>query len=249
MKINRLSLAAALIISIATPSVWASDWDAYLKNGHRSPVWDSYVESGFTAFDSGNLGPAELFLQRAVARGCSDGLVYLKIGLFNEAKKNYKQAIASFQKAYDRLPASYPNHPMAKKSDVFLGRVLFLNGQKEEAIPHLQKAIAQEEDFTSLYFLGQIERDKRNFAAAAKLFERSLRTTYPEGTSPAIGILIMTDIAKCYFELKNFDPSLDWWNKILMVDPANATAISYKNEIEKQKFKEREKKMIEEIVK
>lgn len=248
MKIKRLTFLAILSLIYAVQA-FASDYDIYKQKGDNSPKWDSYVESAFSAFDSGNLGPAEMFLQRAVARGCNDGLVYMKIALFNEANKNYKAAVNYTKKAAKLLPSQYPDHQLTRDLDQTLGRILFLNDNKKEADHYLRAAVAKDEDFTSLYFLGQLERERGNLSKAADFFERSLRTKYPEGASPTIGILIMTELGKCYYELKNFDTSLTWWDRILKLEPSNQVAVSFKEKIQQQKFNEQEKKMIEEIVK
>lgn len=249
MKINALLTAILLIISSTCIASTASDFEAYQKTGHKSPKWDSFVEAGFSSFGTGNMGSAEIFLQRAIAKGCNDGLVYSKIGLYFESQKNYKKALGYFQKAHKTLPSQYPNHEITRSMNETLGRILFLNDEKKQASVYLQKVIDQKEDFTSLYFLGQIKKENGEFETAIKLFERSLNTKYPKELSPNVGVLIMTDIGKTFYELKNFDSSLKWWNTILKIDPNNETALSYKIDIEKQKFKEHEQKVIRDIIK
>lgn len=249
--IARLSLFAFQLITyslLLTTVVSASDWDDYQKSGHKNSKWDSYVEAGFSSFENGNVGTAEMFLQRAVARGCNDGLVYTKIGFYYEAQKNYKKAINYLKKAYQKLPVQYPNAENTKLMDESLGRNLFLAGNANAAEPYLQKAVDKKESFMSLYILGQIIRTKGGYEKAIELFERALKSDRPKDIPPAIDILIMTEIAKAQYELKNYDASLEWWNKVLSMNPMNQTAQSYKTNIEQQKFKEQEQKSMEEIL-
>ncbi|MBI2342385.1 MAG: hypothetical protein HYU98_06615 [Deltaproteobacteria bacterium] len=229
-------------------TLFASDWNEYQKNGSKNSKWDSFVEAGFNAFEGGNLGSAEMFLQRAIARGCNDGLVYAKIGIYYEAQSNYKKAAEFLKKASKLLPNQYPAHVLTKSIDEYLGRVLFLKGDIKESATYLNKAIEHAESFTSLYLLGQISRMDKDYNTAIKYFERALLAEHPKGLSPNIDILIMTEIGKSYFELKKFDISLEWWNRILTFDPVNQAAESYKSDIEKQRYKEEEKKVLERIV-
>ncbi|OGQ48265.1 MAG: hypothetical protein A3I09_03620 [Deltaproteobacteria bacterium RIFCSPLOWO2_02_FULL_47_10] len=227
----------------------ATDLDEYQKYGDKNSKWDEHVGAGFSSFDSGNLGAAEMFLQRALARGCKDGLVYAKIGLYYEDQGNYKKALSFMRLAAKRLSEQYPSHQITKSMHKLLGRVLFLNNQSDEAEPYLQKAVNAEEDFTSLYLLGQIRRMNGAYPDAVKLFERALVAKRPTDVSPVIDMAIMTELGKVYYEMKQFDVSLKWWDKILSMDPANQVAPSYKQKIEQMRFKEKERKILEEIVK
>lgn len=233
-----------LVSSLAS----ASDWQDYQKSGHRDPKWDHFVESGFTSFDAGNLGPAEMFLQRAIGRGCDDGLVLTKIGLYYEAQLNYKKAAETFKKAAPKLAQQYPNHEMTRSINDFLGRSLFHSGEKNEAIAYLQKA-AEKDNFTALYLLGLISKDKKDTKGAIDNFERALKAKHPDGMPKSVDIAIMTELGKSYFAEKNYDESLKWWEEILKVDPANQMARSYRDNIEKARYLEKERKVIEEIVK
>lgn len=256
MKFNRLLITWGIFVvfwSLVTDH-WSlayaqNDWADYQKSGHQGPKWDEFVKAGFTAFDGGNLGSAEMFLQRAIARGCDDGLAYAKIGLFYEAQGNYKKALDYFQKAAKKLSLQYPNHELTKSMNEIMGRVLYIFGQKDKAESYLKKAIENKENFTALYFLGQYAREKDELKDAITLLERALKAERPQGVLPNIDILIMIEIGKANFELKKFDESLSWWNKILTLDPYNQTALSYKSNIDRQKYKEKERKVLEGITK
>jgi tetratricopeptide (TPR) repeat protein len=229
-------------------AVEVTDWEAYKEHGHRNPRWDSFVEAGFSSFESGNLGSAEMFFQRAIAKGCDDGLVYARIGLFYEAQTNYKKAAEYLKKAVKRLAVQYPSSAVNDSTNEALGRCLYLLNDIEGAAPYLEKA-AEGENFTALYFLGQIARTKKDYKNAIPLFVRALKAKRPAGIPPTIDILIMIEIGKAYYEIKDFNASLECWNQILAVDPRNQTAISYKSNIERARFKEEERKAIQEIIK
>jgi tetratricopeptide (TPR) repeat protein len=259
MKINRLyvfliflffSYLFCPLITNHYPltTAFASDWQEYQRNGDKNSKWDSFVEAGFNAFEGSNLGSAEMFLQRAIARGCNDGLVYTKIAIYYEAQSNYKKAAEFFKKASKLLSNQYPSHILTKSIDEFLGRVLFLKGDIREAAPYLNRAVERNASFTALYLFAQLSRTDKDYNVAIKYFEKALLADHPKGLSPNIDILIMIEIGKSYFELKKFDISLEWWNRILAFDPANPTAETYKADIEKQRYKEEERKVLEQIV-
>ncbi len=249
MKRNILILLAImLMIPSYAMAKSDTDWKAYKKYGDRSEKWDAFVEAGFSAFESGNLGTAEMFFQRAIARGMNDGLVYTKIGLYFEAQGNYEKALELFKKAEILLPKQYPKHPDTKSIYEYMGRVLFVWGKIDEATPYLQKSLTNNENFMALYFLGQIYRAKAELQSAIIFFERALKAKRPEGLSIDVDILIMSELGKIYYEMKNYDVSLEWWNKIIGMEAGNQTARSYLDDIQKMKYKERERKVLEQMV-
>jgi|GEM_PF-3786282 len=238
-----------LIILLLLPTLSnASDWDEYQKYGTHGIKWDDYVRAGMGAFDSGNLAASEMFFQRAIARGAGDGLIFAKIGLYYEAQGNYKKALSYLKKAADKLPVQYPRHEYTRLIYEMQGRVLFMLDKKDEAIPFLKKGAGNKENFTSLYLLGQIANEKGETDNAIRYFEKALVSPHPQGLDPRIDVLVMIELGKAYFNKKDFVSSLAWWNKILEKEPGHPIATSYKAEIEKQKNKEEEKKMLERIV-
>jgi len=252
MKIYRILTLAALILAIFHGVASAAedrenDFAEYQKYGNTDIKWNEFVKSGLIAFDSGNLGSAEMFLQRAIARGCKDFLVYAKVGLYYEVKSNYKKALDYFKKA-EALRSQYPKHGLSVLFDEMMGRALFVSGQADAAEPYLEKA-AKNDSFMAVYLLGQLAGERGKPEESITLFSRALSMKRPEGTPKTIDILIMQELGKAYFTLKKYDESNVWWSKILELDPQNAVAQSYKGNIERMKFKEYEKKVIEEIVK
>jgi tetratricopeptide (TPR) repeat protein len=263
MKINKLTITVGLFCLLSTvycslftvhcPLAFAanttSDWEDYQKSGHHNLKWDPYIESGFSAFDGGNFGPAEMFLQRAIARGCDDGLVYAKIGTYYETQKNYKKAVDYYKKAAKKLSKQYPKNQTTRSIDEWTGRVLFTMGSQEESIPYLLKALEYREGFLPLYFLGQIYRDRGELDKTILYYGRALKAEHPEGTPPSVDILIMTELGTIYHNMKSEDMALEWFNRILAIDPANQIANSYKAEYDRKKYKEEERRVLEEIVK
>ncbi|PIR16716.1 MAG: hypothetical protein COV46_07235 [Deltaproteobacteria bacterium CG11_big_fil_rev_8_21_14_0_20_49_13] len=251
MKIKKLLVFTLMVYGLSSMVFGicrADDWAEYQKYGHKGTKWDEFVRAGFTAFDTGNLGSAEMFLQRAIARGCNDGLVYAKIGTFYEAQTNYKKALDYLLKAYKKLPSKYPNLQFTKDLDETVGRVLFVSGDKKKAERYLKRSLKSGEKFTSLYFLGQIAREEGRSEEAIGYYGRALKAEHPQGTPITVDLLIMTDIGKVYFEMKRFDDSLYVWKKILEIDHSNQIARQYSELIEKQRYKEQEKKVMERIV-
>lgn len=247
-SLNKITfLFMFLALSLASPAV-ADDFAEYMAHGHRNAKWDGFVQEGFKAYDSGNLGSAEMFLQRAIGRGCEDGLVYVKVGLYYETISNYQKALDYFMKAAKKLPAQYPGLDITRSLDEIIGRVYYVMKQKDKAEPYLKRSLEKGEIFTSLYFLGQYSREKGQLEDAIDYFKRAFVAKLPDGMSPNIGILIMSEIGKAYFQLKKFDESLVWWDKILSVEPTNQTARSYKDNIEKMKYKEQEQRILKEMI-
>lgn len=242
------TILIALLLALIPVFAFSSDWDEYQRYGTKGVKWDEYVKAGMGAFDSGNLGSAEMFFQRAIARGCNDGLVLAKIGLFYEAQNNYKKAADYFRKALKKLPTQYPSHEYTKLIDEMLGRTLFMLGNKAEAEEYLKTSIQKGENFTSLYLLGQIASEKKDTEGSITYMERALKASPPEQVDPRVNIIMMLQLGKAYYDKKEFETSLAWWNKVLSIDPANQVAQSYKKDIEQQKFKEEEKKVIQRIV-
>ncbi len=240
-----LLLAGLLLIAGAAH---AGDWDEYQSKGHKNPIWDSYVETGFSAYEAGNSGQAELFLQRALARGCKDGLVIAKIGLYYESQKNYQKALNFYQKAQKDLEIRYPQHELTQNLGESMGRVYFLMGRVQEAIPYLTRAAETRESFVALYFLGQIARKNKELDKAVAYFNRALATPPPPGTPLEIKLLIMTEVGRAYTEQKKMDEALAIWEQLLTLDPQNKVALENKIKIEKEKQKERERKIIEQYI-
>lgn len=247
MKFTKCFLIVTLFLMPLFSAFAEADWDDYQKSGHTNIKWDDFVRAGFSAFDSGNLGSSEMFLQRAIARGCNDGLVFMKIGLYYESQANYQKALDYFQKANKKLPTQYPKNKNTEEVGEAVGRSLYLMGKTEESIPYLKQTLEKGENFMALYFLGQISRTKGDYPTAINYFERSLKADHPRNFA-SVDLLIMIELGKGYYELKDVDTSLTWWNRILEVQPNNQTALSYKNKIEHDKYKEKERKALEQIV-
>ena len=230
-------------------SAASPDWEAYRQNGDRSPNWNSFIESGFNAFDGGNWSTASNFLQRAYSKGCRDGLLLFKLGAYQEYLKEYSKAIELLKEAYKPLKNQYPDHELTRSYHEHLGRIYYETDNYKEAKPHLVTAIQEMgENFMRLFMLGQILRMEKDWSQAIKAFEKSLKYEPPPIPNEDARILVMLELMKIHNETENFDAALDYANRILSVQPQNTMAQQYRRNIEQKKFHEKQNEAIKEMI-
>ena len=242
----------ALLLSFSTPLFAATqtDYELYLKSGDRSPKWNDLVESGFESFDSGNLPTASIFLERAYNAGCRDALLLFRLGLFRESRGQYKEAAALLKLSAEKIAKQYPSHPLAKGIHEHLGRELFQSNDFDGALSEFKKALEYSPDnFMMLFMSGQILRSKKETDAAKIMFEKALQAKPPAGIPYNPQLKVVSELMAIAFEQKDFDTCLLYADKILSVSPQDATALSYKKKSQEAKLKQREREVIEKIVK
>lgn len=227
------------------------NYSLYLKSGDKSPKWNEFIEPAFQSFESGNLATAYVFLNRAYNEGCRDGLVLFMLGLYKESKGAYKAASDLLALAAEKIPKQYPGHRFAKEIHEHAGRVLYQADDYNRALPELKKAIeAKPDNFMVLFMTGQILRVKKQYPEAKEMFEKAMKAAPPEGIAAGNAHLKITaELMMLSFELKEFDNCLKYADEILSINPNDPAAISYKQQIERERFKIKEKETIEKLVK
>lgn len=240
-------LCVILLVSASVAWASTSDWQSYQRSGHRNPEWDSLVEEGFRAYASGNLVTSATFLERAHTRGCNDGLVLARLAIYYEAKENYTKAAELFGRAAPRLTEQYPDHELTRSINEAVGRALFLTNKKDEALTWLQKSLKTGGGFATLFLLGRIYEDKGDINSAVLYYESALAAPHPRDIKT--DFMIFSSLGRLTYTLKDYDKSLTWWERVLAISPTDPTANQYKAAIQKSKFKEEERKVMEEMVK
>lgn len=207
------------------------------------------MEAGFETFEGDNLDTAQNFLQRAVALGCQDALVLLKLAQIIEARGNLKGSLEIYLQLKPVLEEKYPKHPQAKAMAEQVGRLYFGLEQYDKALPFLLEAIQKQgENFLRLYLAGQIYRMQEKNAEAIGYFEKALTHKIPPGSPPQMILLASLELMRLYFATDQFDKALETANAVLENDPANAEAQNLRDQIRREKYKQEERKTWEKIL-
>ncbi|MDO8526713.1 MAG: tetratricopeptide repeat protein [Deltaproteobacteria bacterium] len=242
-----------LLFVLALPLTAAplSDWDYYQQSGHTAPKWDSLVEAGFGAFDSGNTDTAINFLERARSLGCKDGLVTAKLAAIQELRGNIVLALKLLEQAEPILRNRYPKHPVTLGLSEHLGTLLYQQNRYDEALTKFLDSLRmQGNDFLKLYLVGQIYRMKGMTKEAIAYFEKSLSCDVPlqQQAQPNLKLLVEMELLKLYSDNKKDDKALNMANQILARDPQNPAAISVRDEISRRKYKQKEQDVMQRII-
>lgn len=217
------------------------DYSLYLKSGHRSPMWDDMIESGFQSFDAGNLPTSYIFLGKAFDQGCRDGLVLFRLGIYYESVGQYKEAAEALLQAAEKLKQNYPNHPLSGAIHEHTARALYQANDPDRALPELQKGLQKSpNNFMLLFLTGQILREKGFYNDAKQVFEKALGVRAPKGVGPDAKLRLLTELMIVTFELRQLDASQGYADKVLAISPNDPAALSYKQRIEQARLKTKE---------
>lgn len=210
-----------------------------MKRGHRSPEWAPLAEAGFSAFEGGNFDMAMNFFRRAIDKGCRDGLVYFRMGIYYESGEDFARAKKYFRLARSHLPGRYSGNIAAKTIHEHLGRVLFTLGDLPGAEEELQQALRlQGPNFTILFLLGSIARQKGDDEKVIDYYSKAVAYPPPHGIVPHETLItLMVEVGEAQFRLGQHDRSLDTWKRLLQIVPNHPLARQYKDRIERQMIK------------
>ena len=227
------------------------DIKLYRKLGHRSSKWNELIAPGFESFDGGNLATAFVFLQRAYDRGCRDGLVLFRLGLYQESRKAYKEAAGLLDLAAKKIPKQYPTHPLAKEIDAHAARALYQIDDYDGALNHIRLALKYTpQDFMLLFMGGQIQRSKKLYSPARVLMERALAVKIPEEMDrDETRRTVLNELVVITYELGDYDACVSYADQVLTMAPHDRTARSYKQKVEHERHLQRQKEIIERMVK
>lgn len=223
------------------------DLVAYKKHGQHSPEWDDLIASGFESFESGNYATALIFLRRAYDKGCHDPLLLLKIGIYDESQGRLKEAADLLITAAEKFPHVYPDHPQAKRIAEHVGRVLYTLDDGDRALPYLETALKNDPDNFMLNVMsGQILRLQKKPAEALARFQKAY------ALAPAVGMdarrAVLKELMVLTFEMENYDACSQFAAQLLTLAPGDATALSFRDRMQKRKMQQKEQETIKKIV-
>ena len=242
-----------IVLLILVNSAFASDLTDYQTHGAKSPKWTPLVEAGLKAHESGNADAAVSFYEKAIDRGCKDGLLFYKLGVYHEEKDDLVNAHKYYSLARKHLPGRYRSRTATKNIHEDIGRVLFAMGKLTAAKPELEKAVSTNgENFTLMFLLGSIARQGGSDGGVINYYSKALTYPPPQGTDPAqITLTILVELGTAFYNLKQMENSLEMWNKILSIAPNHPIARKYKDNIQRmisgEQMKREEKRILDKI--
>jgi len=104
------------------------------------------------------------------------------------------------------------------------------------------------DNFMLLFMSAQIYRSQKNYQKAIANFEKALTVKMPEDIKPDPRKTILTELMGLYYEMKDIPNCLKYAEQILTIAPNDATALSYKRNIQTIQYKQREQEAIKKIV-
>ncbi|MBI4411159.1 MAG: tetratricopeptide repeat protein [Deltaproteobacteria bacterium] len=204
----------------------AEDYKDYKKSPHTSPEWDSFVQEGFQMLDRQDTENTIEFLRKAVGLGCQSPLVYFKLALSYEALGSHYSAVQYYEQAKAQFSKANTDHRYNRTFDENYGRALYMMGQTEKALSHLEKAAKSSESFWLLKLLGDLALSKDDTLTATAYYERALRSNDPDLTAEARLDLVLT-LARMYAKQDQKDGAKRYYQKVLEIDPNNQEAQKY----------------------
>jgi len=225
-----------------------NDYALYLKAGDRSPKWNEFIEPAFSSFDSGHYSTAAIFLKKAHERGCRDGLLLYRLGIYQELQKQYKEAAELLAEAAEKVPKQYPSHPLAGGIHEHAARALYQVDDYERALPALKKALEHEpEDFLLLFMSGQLLRLAKSLPEARAAFEKALTVKPPEGLDVDPKQKVWRELMAITYEQKDFEACAAYAAMLLAANPNDSVALSYKQNLDREKFLQRQMEAIKKM--
>ena len=243
------AIFAILFCSSPAQSAPKNDVEWYKSAGNRSERWDSLVQSGFEALDSGNFNTALTFLMRAHGKGCRDGLLLYKIGIYHEVEGNTRKALQWFQKAEGPLNADYPTHPATLGLPERFGTIYFVQDDYDKALGFLEQAVQKQGgNFMRHFLIGQIYGMKKDWSKAAISLESALQYDPPGATHIQPRKQVWIELMRASFELEQWKRVLEISDKILEFEPGNPAAHAYRQKVQEMENQKRERELMERIV-
>lgn len=221
-----------MILAPAVPALAGGDFDYYKKHGHRDRSWNKAVKSGFEAYDKQDCNLATQYLKEAVSSQCQDALVYFKLAVCTELTGSPYTAIQYYQLAQEKL-TGLPS-PHSYQSSIFenYGRALFKANRHQEAKPLLTRAAAiGTPSFGLLYMTGYLHAQTNDWNAAVEYFRRALNQD-TSGVPPDLLARVYLEVAKAYYQHKDYKNALNLLNQTLRLEPNNQEASTLRTKIQ-----------------
>ncbi|MCK4948238.1 MAG: tetratricopeptide repeat protein [Candidatus Aureabacteria bacterium] len=176
-------LVVAVIIVLFSGFVSAGEYALYEKEGLTSPEWNLDVEKGFNRYEAWRLDEAMTYLEKAVNKGCEDGLVLYRLAACYANDEQYKKSIEYFKRAIKSLRVRYPKHRYYSDAYYNLGSAYMRLANLEAAGSQYEESIRiNSQNFNALKGLGFICYEKGQMNKAAKYFKDALKIN-PEDLS------------------------------------------------------------------
>lgn len=177
-------------------------------------------------------------------------MLLFRLGIIKESRGQAKDAAAMLQLAADSIASRYPEHPLNQSIAKHAGRALYQIDDYDHAMPYLEKAAQQlPNDFMVLLMLGQMYRKTKLYPQARTFFERALAAKPPEGTTPDPRRTLLDELIIITYELKDMDACGNYINIVLTAWPHDPVANTYRANLEKLRFQQKQHEAIEKIVK
>ncbi len=205
------------------------DYNFYKKYGHSHKSWNDAVKQGFVAYEQQNCTAAVPYLKEALSKQCQDALVYYKLAVCTEMQESPYTAMQYYQLAEEKLNKLPAPHRYQQDIHESYGRTLYQAKRYEEALRHLSQAAAIGTPSFGLYYLvGSLYAQKNDWGAAREYFRKALLQN-TEGIDPGILSSVYFEVAKIYFEAKDYKTTSALLDRSLQSNPQNQEAAELRN--------------------
>jgi tetratricopeptide (TPR) repeat protein len=223
------------------------DYSFYKKHGHSKKQWDSFVKSGFEAYDQQDCTQALSFLKQAIGAQCQDPLVYYKVAVCSEAEGSLYTAIQYYQLSEEQLQKLPAPHSYQKDIYENYGRALFQAKKFQEAFPYLTRAAAiGTPSFGLFYMVAKLYQSRNDPRAALEYFDRAL-TQDTRGAPPLVLASVYKEVAKAKLQAKENQKAAQLIDKSLKLQPQDPEAMQIRSQIITQLQQENLVKIIENL--
>lgn len=223
-------MAQAPISLTANPPI--SPYQLYQTYGDHNPKWDSDVEKGLEQFEAKSLQNGGVNLQKALNKGCQDGLLYAHLSLFYESIQNLAKARYFGELAVTKLAEQYPNTSFQRNSYQNMGRIYFKLNELDQSIQSFLLAEEKEQiDFNSFFLLAQAFRIKSDPVRALVYFEKAAMMA--TSADQVLLAPLYTEMGKTAYDIKNYEKSRAYWKKVIELKGPDKLASHYLTILEK----------------
>lgn len=135
-----------LIITIAPANLYASyyksDVNYYLKNSKSSDKWDDAIKQGFRYYEMKDYRNAFQAFVTAEKNGCSDGIMYYRMGyIIGEVQQNKIKALDYYKKAANYFQNVKQPHRYKAYSHMKLGEIYDAQGARDLSMSEFQTSL------------------------------------------------------------------------------------------------------------
>jgi len=198
------------------------DYAYYKKYGRTGKAWNDFVRDGFDAYDKQDCEKSLSYLIQAVGAGCTDPIVYFKLGACSEFTGSYYSAVQYYQQAENGLKTLPAPHRYAKDFYEAYGRALYLNKKNDEAFTYFTKAAELGTPTYSLfYMLGELNMAKGQSQTAIQYFNRAI-TLPMDGATPQQLARIYGSLGKAFLDTKDLDKAIQYLDQALKYSPSDS---------------------------